>query len=720
VNAGASGDPAPGRRELAGRIERLGRTTRIRLLGLAVLLVLVVLTALQTPWVERLQSAWFDALQMLAPRQVGTLSVTVVEIDQKSLLAVGQWPWPRHVLAQLVEQINAAGPAAIALNMLMPEPDALSPERLYAQATQLDPALVATLRTLPSNDAILARALARAPVVLTFAGTREATEMSLRAPPILVRDPHPHIGTRAKLAVTGYVGALVSIEQLDSQAAGHGLISADPKRGVIRRMPLVASIDDTLVPSLAIEMLRVALHQPTLRLDVSGSAARRLSVGALSFPTEGDGAVRVYFSPHRADRFVSAVEVLEGRVDAAQLQRQLVLIGLTGIGLFDEQNTPIGERMSGSEIHAQLLENLIDGTLLQRPAWAPYAEALVLLALGALLLWTTPRWRAANSALLLIGCIGLSALAAFTLIRHQQLLIDVALPAACLVLLFGVLLVLTLGETTRQRKSLEGVVQRQREDSARIAGEMQAAQRIQTDTLPRADLLRGDARIELHATLQPAREVGGDMYDYFMLDARRLFLLVGDVAGHGLSASIFMAVSKALTKSAMLRTPGADIGAVMRVANAEVSRDNPEELFVTVFAAILDLDTGELDYCNAGHDNPYRWLPPPHPLQRIEDGDGPPLCAVADFDYRGARCRLAPGEILCLMTDGVTEALDTAGQLYGHQRLEALLQAHRDAADAPGTARLVEALHADVRAFAAGAEPADDLTILALRWNGVK
>jgi adenylate cyclase len=193
---------------------------------------------------------------------------------------------------------------------------------------------------------------------------------------------------------------------------------------------------------------------------------------------------------------------------------------------------------------------------------------------------------------------------------------------------------------------------------------------------------------------------------------------VGDVAGKGLSASIFMAVSKALTKSAMLRTPGADIGAIMRVANAEVSRDNPEELFVTVFAAILDLDTGELDYCNAGHDNPYRWLPPPHALQRIEDGDGPPLCAVADFDYRGARCRLAPGEMLCLMTDGVTEALDTAGQLYGHQRLEGLLQAHRDAAVAADAHRLVEDLHADVLAFAAGAEPADDLTILALRWNG--
>ena len=259
-------------------------------------------------------------------------------------------------------------------------------------------------------------------------------------------------------------------------------------------------------------------------------------------------------------------------------------------------------------------------------------------------------------------------------------------------------------------------MQAQREDSARIAGELEAAQRIQTATLPRADLLHGDPRIELHATLHPAREVGGDLYDYFMLDERRLFLLIGDVAGKGLSASIFMAVSKALYKSVMLRAPDADLGAIMIVANAEVSRDNPGSLFVTAFAAILDLHSGELRYCNAGHDNPYRLHASYDAPRRIDDGDGPPLCAVPDFDYRAARCHLLPGEMLCLMTDGVTEAQTAAGALYGNQRLhELLLRLQRDAA---GATAVVEALRADVMAFAAGAEPADDLTILALRWNG--
>jgi serine phosphatase RsbU (regulator of sigma subunit) len=513
-----------------------------------------------------------------------------------------------------------------------------------------------------------------------------------------------------------YAGALTSIDELDQHARGWGLISAESSRGVIRRMPTVASIDGTLLPAMALEMLRVAQNVPSLRLAVSGSDVTDVSIGRLRVPTESDGAVRVYFSPHREQRFVSAVDVLDGRIRESQLRGQLVLIGLTGVALQEFQNTPIGERMSGTEIHAQLLENLLDGTLLRRPPWASALEAATLLLLGGLLLWATPRWRTYPAALLLLACLGVPLLLAWAAFRSQQLLFDALTPGLGLLVFFGVLLVLSLAESTQQGRVLERALQAQREDGARIAGELQAAQRVQTAMLPRAEALQADHRLELHATLQPAREVGGDLYDFFMLDERRLFVLIGDVSGKGLSASIFMAVSKALYKSAMLRAPDADIGAIMVMANAEVSRDNPGNLFVTAFAAILDLDEGILSYCNAGHDNPYRLHASYDAPLRIEDGDGPPLCAVPDYDYRGARCRLLPGEILSLMTDGVNEAQTAAGLLYGNERLQRLLRELQR--QAVGARTLVEALQADVMAFGNGAEPADDLTILALRWNG--
>jgi len=682
---------------------------RIRLACAVLLVLLAAMVWTHGALVERLQSAWFDAHQALWPRQVATLPVTVVEIDQKSLKELGQWPWPRNLLARLVRIIQRAEPAAIGLNILMPEADALSPERLLAQSQVEDRALAEALRALPTHDSQLARALSQAPAVLVVAGTAEPTPHALRAAPVTVHGS----GTTN---LPEYSGALTSIDELDSQADGWGLISTESTRGVIRRMPTVASIGGTLLPSLALEMLRVAQHAPSLRLAVSGDAVDSVGVGRLRVPTEADGTVRVYFSRHLAQRFVSAVDVLDGRVHEADLRGQLVLIGLTGVALQEYQNTPIGERMSGSEIHAQLLENLLDGTLLHRPPWASALEAGVLLGLGGLLLWAVPRWRTWPSALLLLAGVVLPVLLAFVAFRAQHLLFDALTPGLSLLLFFGVLLLLTLAEATQQGRALERLVQAQREDSARLSGELLAAQQVQTATLPRAELLHGDPRVELHAALQPAREVGGDLYDFFMLDERRLFLLLGDVAGKGLSASIFMAVSKALYKSAMLRTPEADIGSIMVVANGEVSRDNPGSLFVTAFAAILDLHSGELHYCNAGHDNPFRLHPGYAQPRRIDDGDGPPLCAMPDFDYRGARTQLLPGEMLCLMTDGVTEAQTPDGQLFGNERLQQrLLELQQRGV---GARALVEALQAEVNAFAAGAEPADDLTILALRWNG--
>jgi len=690
-----------------------GWSGRIRPIGAALLLALALGIWLGGPWTERLQGAWFDAHQALWPREVATLPVTVVAIDQTSLIELGQWPWPRDLLARLLRVIQRAEPAAIGINILMPEPDALSPERLLAQAQIEDRALVEALRTLPTHDAQLARAMAAAHTVLAVAGTADAGGHALRAPPVTVQDA---AGEAALPRVPHYAGALSSIDELDSRAAGWGLVSVETTRGVIRRMPTMASIQGTLLPSLALEMLRVAQGAPALRLQVSGRDMRSVGVGRLQVPTEADGTVRVYFSPHLDQRFVSAVDVLDGRVQASELRGQLVLIGLTGVALQEYQNTPLGERMPGSEIHAQLLENLLDGTLLQRPRWAPALEAALLLALGSLLLWAVPHWRSYRAALLLLACVALPVAAGFAAFHWKHLLFDALTPSLSLLLFFTVLLLLTLADATQQGRALERLVQAQREDGARLSGELQAAQRVQTATLPSPESLHGDPRIELHTTLQPAREVGGDLYDFFMLDERRLFLLIGDVAGKGLSASIFMAVSKALYKSTMLRTPDADIGTVMSAANREVSRDNASDLFVTAFAAILDLQSGRLHYCNAGHDNPYRLHPGYAAPRRIEDGDGPPLCTIPGYDYRGASCQLLPGETLCLITDGVTEAQTADGRLYGNERVQQLLrQWERRGA---GARELVEALRADVAAHAAGAEPADDLTILVLRWNG--
>jgi serine phosphatase RsbU (regulator of sigma subunit) len=546
----------------------------------------------------------------------------------------------------------------------------------------------------------------------------EATGKIVRAPAFTVFEPDKHPGEAgAALAIGQFGGAIPSIDEIDRAASGHGLISVnDPSKGVIRRIPLVANIKGTLTPALSVEMLRVALRAPALRLQVAGSAVHAVSIGNFTAPTEEDGSVRIYYSPRDPRRYVSAVDVLNGNVDPQRLQGKLVLVGMTGLALADYQNTPLGEPMPGSEIHAQLLENLYDQTWLYRPSWARVFELTVFVLLGLLLVWATPRWKPRNAALLALACVVLPALAAYLQFHSRRQLFDAATGALGLLILFSVLLVLTLAEATRRRKSLERVVHAQRVEAAYISGELQAAQRIQTGILPRIESLRDERRIDLAATMIPAREVGGDLYDFFRLDADRLFFLIGDVAGKGLSASIFMAISKSLYKSATLRRPDATISELMRAANDEVSRDNPEMYFVTIFAGIIDLVSGELAYCNAGHDNPYVLDSKcPVPL-RLAQGAGPPLCTVEHFAYAAGSHALQPGDLVCLVTDGVTDAQNPAGERYGSERLQGLLSRLRMGDTTART--VVDAVSADVRAFVGTADPADDVTVLALRWLG--
>jgi serine phosphatase RsbU (regulator of sigma subunit)/CHASE2 domain-containing sensor protein len=686
-------------------------------LGLGVLGVLFLLLAAAPGAFAPLRLAWFDACQKLWPRTVEAMPATVVAIDERSVARLGQWPWPRTTLASLVRAIQQHGPLAIGIDILMPDADRLSPERLLRDERERDPVLAQRLDSLAANDETLARVIAAAPVVLPFAGLSDATQRTLLAPPIVVTDTGA--GTReariADLRVPAFAGVLGNLDVLDRAAAGHGAISVAPGEQAIRTLPLVVRVGDRLAPSLAIEMLRVAIGAPDLRVQANGPAIERVAVGDLVVPTEPDGALRLYYSGRDPGRTVSAIDVLDGTVDPLHLASKLVIVGATGLAIVDDQPTPLGERMPGSEIHAQLLENVFESSWLRRPAWAPRVELAGFALLGLALVFVAARGNPRRLALLALATwVALAGVGLFAFIFGRTTL-DVVSPALALLVLFSVLSVAMLAEARRRQLALQEAIRAQREREARVAGELDAARRIQLGFLPRADSLRDDRRIDVAASMAPAREVGGDLYDYFRLGADRLFFLVGDVAGKGLSASIFMAVSKALYKSAALRGAPADPGALMQAVNVEVSRDNAEMFFVTAFAGVLHLPTGTLAYCNAGHENPVL-VDAQGRATRLDDAAGPPLCTVEGFDYRSGTRTLGPGDTLCLFTDGVVDAVNRSGQRFGAQALETAIVTASGGHSA--AEQVVDAVREALRAFADGADSVDDCTLLVLRWKG--
>jgi len=687
------------------------RLLRPRPLGAA---LLIALCAIQLPadWTVRswVRNGWFDLYQMVMPRSRSSAPAVIVAVDEKSLARHGQWPWPRTLIAELLDALAAYRPLAVGMDILFAEPDRHSPGRLAERHPGVDARLARELKRLPDNDAVLAAAIRRLPVVLGVAGTHDAVPgPPPRSSAIFRADGDPLPGLRQ------FPSALKSIGPIDEAATSRALLSAEAGSGVVRRVPLVAAVASAPFPALSLETLRVGIGADVIAILADAHGIEAVVVGDTIVPVEPDGHFRVRYARPDPGRFVSAADVLSRQADAAWFDGKLVLIGVTGVGLLDQQATPVGESMPGVEIHAQVLENIFDRDFLTRPRWTRWAETALVALLGAVLVLAVPAMRPLRSSLLLAGAVAALLFAGIALFRHAGVLLDAAWPALSLNVLFGGLLRATLAETARQRERLKRELEAQREAATKIAGELEAARRVQTGMLPvPAQAFPNEWRFELHAFMDPAREVGGDLYDFFMLGESRVFFLVGDVSGKGMPASIFMALSKALYKSTVLRGLG-DLGQIMWHANAEISRENPEQMFVTALACALDVETGELVYCNAGHEAPYALPPAGGAAVRLSAGGGPPLCMLEEFPYEGARHRLSPGASIVLVSDGVTEAVNPEGELFGRPRLERLLGTLPPALTAE---QRVNAVRDEVRRFSAGAEMADDITILALRWLG--
>ena len=677
----------------------------------AVLLVFLTMDAGFGSAFDLPRLALFDLYERTFPRQPDSTPITIVAIDDASLNAIGQWPWPRQIDAALISKILAGNPAALGLDMIWSEPDRESPEEWLKHAGDMPQRLADDIRRLPSHDGALRDALAKGPVVIGFGGGWD--DQAPKDGGRLV--PFRQIGGIGPLPkdIPDFATSLRSLPELDRAASGHGLMSVDADGdGLFRRMPTVATISGRLAPSLGVEMIRTAVHMPLIDLHLAGNQVTGLRVGQVDIPTQADGSVWLDLSPHEPQRFVSAADVLADRVPADRFDGRLVFIGVTALGQIDQRLTPVG-LMQGTELHAQLVENVVSGRFARRPGWAKPIELALILLIGVPMIALLPRYRPRWQALFAVLPPIALAIAGFALWRDGRLLVDVATPVLAEILLFGALIAGEFVEADTQRRRLRRELQIHMLAEAKAEGELEAGRRIQMSLLPEPASVSGDHRFDLGALMIPARHIGGDLYDFFKIDDDRLYLSVGDVSGKGVAAALFMALGKSLCKSTALRGE-TDIGAIVNRANAEISRDNPEMLFITMFTGILDVRTGALSFCNAGHDPPTLLRRGEAPRSIPTEG-GPPLCVLDDFSYPNESFTLQPGDILCLTTDGITEAMTAQGELMGKARMDEALAALPPDVEAHTVA---ERLHAAVEEFVAGAEASDDLTILTVRWHG--
>jgi adenylate cyclase len=426
------------------RIRRFGRGKYARAIG-AALVTLVALTALRAydpRIVDELKERTFDAYQRLQPRPYADLPVRIVDIDEASIAAFGQWPWPRTRLAALTRRLGELGVGVVAYDVIFAEPDRTTPGRLAADLGDSDvpnrDATVALLKSLPDHDNIFAQAMAKTPTVLGFAASaqRNETRPSVKAGLAFV-------GVQPTEVLDEFRGTVSNLKLLDEAAAGIGAInlSARDRSGVIRRVPMLLSDGARIYPSLAIEALRVVQNQKGIVVRGTGSsgdadtghaALLDMRVGDFRLPLTEDGEAWVYFNRDRPSLHISVKDVLDPGKDAEmrdRLEGAIVLVGTSASGLLDARATPLGQVVPGVAIQAQLIEQIIAQDFIDRPDWADGFEILLTLLMASLVAVLVLGF-GSRFSLIAGGFVVLSAVgASWVAFSHFRLLIDPIYPS---------------------------------------------------------------------------------------------------------------------------------------------------------------------------------------------------------------------------------------------------------------------------------------------------
>ncbi|GGH32497.1 adenylate cyclase [Cribrihabitans marinus] len=401
-----------------------------------------------------LRSIAFDVYHQSKPRQPTAQPVAIIDVDDRSLSEIGQWPWPRTRIAEIVDRATAAGAVAIAFDIVFAEPDRLSPAYIAADNPDLPEGIATALRTLPDNDAVLAEAFARSRVVTGQTSVR--TRAGNRAEKQAMADiPHAVVGVDPAPFLLRFPDIVQNLPVLEANAAGHGMFTTRPDAdGVYRRAPMVMSVQSKLRLGLAPELLRVATGGGPFVLRANAAGIESIAIARQPVTTDFDGTVWPYLTPSSQARYVSATDLLNDRMPPDRLAGHLVLVGTSAIGLEDFRPTPLGIAMAGVEIHAQVLENILGQTLLERPNYTIAVELVTTFFLCLLVILYAPvlaaRWVIGSAVVLLSSYVAIS----YFLFHQHRILLDPSYPVLSVLITFMIISSVNYLREERQRRAI--------------------------------------------------------------------------------------------------------------------------------------------------------------------------------------------------------------------------------------------------------------------------
>ena len=659
------------------------------------LFLLIALKTANPGFVKAISFLSFDLYQKIFPLKKESSEVVIIDIDEKSLKKFGQFPWNRSVFARIIENVNTAEPKAIGFDVFFSEKDKQSPEEII-KSYNLIPTDVSQIQKIKGHDEILREELERSNSVIAVLGSNVSShgtyDRSAKAK-FLSKGGDP------KEFTFSFPYSIGSLEKLEKSAKGLGSISfLDQTDGIIRSLPLILRFANKLYPTMGLEMIRVGSKQKNIFVELDEVGIKKISARPFKISSDPNGLFWIRYKQSQKSQYISASSVYEKKFEESFFREKYVLIGASAQGLFDIVKTPLGATVPGVEVHANVIENILDNSYLIRNPNVYIFELLFSIIIVFITFYFSQNIKPKYSLLIFFSSVISVILIGFVFFLLRSELIDFSYPIFMVTVIFLAGLYfrfLKENELAITNLQKQAVLKKERE----LAGEVQKRLFPETKKFEKF----------VYAKNIPARDVSGDYYDIIEINENEFYFTLADVSGKGVRSGMLMAKASSIFRTlANLSLP---LEKNVYLVNNEIVEAKFKGMFVTAVFGKMNVLNGEIEIINAGHEN-IMLLDESKNFEFIK-ADLPPIGILKYPNEKMVIKRNIniKNKTFIVYSDGVTEGYLKNGQMLGVEGIQEIILNIKEINPKNIINNIVDTLNFDQ------AKLRDDITCLCININ---
>jgi len=622
--------------------------------GIFLLIIFLIIKFQDSNFVKKIENISYDFFQSIFTVDTDFNNVVIVDIDEKSIGEIGQFPWRRDIFAKLINKLNTLDASIISFDIFFSEEDKQNPKRILEEFD------IESSDVLDSDQSLY-NEIQTSKIILPVLGDISAFNKNNNSKPkanIVTK------GTNGFNYLYSFKNKITSLEKFNDAAQGIGNISyLDSQDGVLRSLPILLKIEDKVWPALSFETLRVLHENKTILVKSNENGISEIKTRKYKINTDANAVVFINYKNFDKKNYISAADILNDRINKNSIQNKIILIGSSAQGLFDFVKIPNGKVIPGVETHAHVIENIVNNDFIIKNFNTKIIENILLL-ISLIIVLIIPNKIQPKYSIVFYSGLLIILIVTSTILYQFNYFVDILYTIISSSILFLTSLYFRYireNEIALDNEKKQIILKKERE----IAGEVQKKLFPKDYKNPKI----------LYARNVPARDVSGDYYDYMQINDNEVYFTLADVSGKGIKAGILMANAAAVFRSLVkLEKP---ISTIAKYINNQVADSSYQGMFITAVIGKFNISNKEIEYINLGHepimlfnkDYKFEYLKstlPPLGIMKMDD----------DNFFQTHKVNIKDKNVM-IYTDGVTEGYLENGAELQASGVEDLLKENK-------------------------------------------